>query len=315
MTGVHVACQGGRPPPRDLRKERAGPWIHVPARHPGRNIDGSASLPTFYGKELRWKREQAGLSQQKLVDGSFFGASHLSEIERGERRMPVELARHVDQVLGTDGFFARRCEDVRKAKRRGHPDYFERALEAEQRADTIDEWCPTLVPGLLQTESYARTVIEAAYPFDAPEGLDDKIAARLARSGLFEEDQKTPRYWVVLHEALLRQAILEPADMAEQFDRIAELARRRRIVPQILPWNAGAHPLMLGPVKIMTFTDAPPLIYVEAPCSGDAIDDPTLVTDYRRSYDLLRAAALPPKASLAMIEAAAEEYRSGRKPD
>jgi transcriptional regulator with XRE-family HTH domain len=91
-----------------------------------KNIDGSASLPTFYGKELRWKREQAGLTQQKLVDGSFYGASHLSEIERGERRMPLDLARHVDQVLCTDGVFARRCEDVRKARRSGHANYSRR---------------------------------------------------------------------------------------------------------------------------------------------------------------------------------------------
>jgi transcriptional regulator with XRE-family HTH domain len=100
-----------------------------------KDIDGSASLPTFYGKELRWKREQAGLTQQKLVDGSFYGASHLSEIERGERRMPLDLARHVDQVLCTDGFFARRCADVRKARRSGHADYFEKVLEAEKRAE------------------------------------------------------------------------------------------------------------------------------------------------------------------------------------
>ena len=279
-----------------------------------KDIDGSASLPTFYGKELRWKREQAGLTQQKLVDASFYGASHLSEIERGERRMPLDLARHVDQVLGTDGFFARRCEDVRKAKRAGHADYFEKVLDAEKRAETIEEWCPTLIPGLLQTEPYARTVLESTQVLGFSKEVDIKVDARLARASLFDEDE-SPMYWVVLHEPLLRHSILPPQEMAHQLDHIAGLGKRRRIIPQVLPWNAGAHPLMLGTTKIMTFAEAPPMVYTEATYSGDTIDDPRLVQKYRRSYDLLRAVALPPKASLAMIEAAAEDYRNDKQPD
>jgi transcriptional regulator with XRE-family HTH domain len=280
-----------------------------------KDIDGSASLPTFYGKELRWKREQAGLTQQKLVDGSFYGASHLSEIERGERRMPLDLARHVDQVLETDGFFARRCEDVRKARRSGHADYFERVLEAEKRAEAIEEWCPTLIPGLLQTSAYARTVLEAIRPLGGLDDVESTVNARLARASFFGNDQTTPKYWAVLSESLLRQPILPPEDMAEQFDHIAQLGRRHRIILQILPWNAEAHPLMLGTAMIMTFPDAPPMVYTEAPHSGDTIDDPSAVQKYRRSYDLLRAAALSRKASLDIIEAAAEGYRNDKQPD
>lgn len=280
-----------------------------------KDIDGSASLPTFYGKELRWKREQAGFTQQRLVEGSFYGASHLSEIERGERRMPLDLARHVDQLLGTDGFFARRCEDVRKAKRRGHPDYFERVLEAERRADSIEEWCPTLIPGLLQTASYARAVLRATRTFGGFDDVDSTVDARLARASLLRDDRTTPVYWVILHEALLQPTVLPPKETAEQLDHIAQLGRSHRIIPQVMPWNAGAHPLMLGSAVIMTFPDAPPMVYTEAPHSGDTIDDPRTVKQYQRSYDLLRAAALPPTVSLAMIEAAAEGYRNDEQPD
>jgi transcriptional regulator with XRE-family HTH domain len=278
-----------------------------------KDIDGSAGVPTFYGSELRWKREEAGLTLQQLVEGSFYGPSHLSEIERGTRRMPAELAEHVDQVLGTDGFFRRRCEDVRRAKRRGHASYFERVLEAEQHAETIEEWCPTLIPGLLQTDAYARAVVRATHPLAPDEEVEEKVSARLARARLFEDDHKTPMYWVILSESLLRQPILPPDQTAEQLEHIAALARRRRILPQILPWNCGAHPFMLGTAMIMTFSDAPPLVYTEALHSGDTIDDPALVKEYRRSYDWLRAAALPPEASLAMIEEAADDDRSGKQ--
>ncbi|WP_326652112.1 MULTISPECIES: helix-turn-helix transcriptional regulator [unclassified Streptomyces] len=280
-----------------------------------KDIDGSASVPTFYGKELRWKREAAGLTLQQLVEGSFYGPSHLSEIERGARRMPAELAEHVDKALGTDGFFKRRCEDVRKAKRRGHASYFERVLEAEKHAKSIEEWCPTLIPGLLQTAAYARALVRAAMPLAPDDEVEEKVSARLARARLFEDNQRTPMYWAILSESLLRQPVLPPEQAAEQLESIAALARRRRIVPQILPWNCGPHPLMMGMAKIMAFPDAPPLVYLESQHSGDTIDDPALVDEYRRSYDLLRAAALPPEASLALIEKAAEDDRNGKQRD
>ncbi|KAF0646752.1 MULTISPECIES: helix-turn-helix domain-containing protein [Streptomyces] len=276
-------------------------------------IDGSESVPSFYGKELRFQRERAGLTLEQLVEGSFYGATYLSEIERAQRRMPPDLARHVDRVLGTDGYFERCCEDVRRARRRGHAAYFERILEAEKHALTIEEWCPTVFPGLLQTEAYARAVVRATHPLETEEETRGKVEGRLSRACLFEDDHKTPQYWVVLHESLLRQPVLRPQGMAEQLDCIVHLVRRRRVFTQVLPWSAGGHPFMVGSAMIMTFTDAPPLVYTESLHTGHTIDDPALVADYQRSYDLLRAAALPPEASLAMIESAAEDFRNGKQ--
>ncbi|MFC9233670.1 helix-turn-helix domain-containing protein [Streptomyces decoyicus] len=279
-----------------------------------KDIDGSAGVPTFYGKELRYQRELAGLTLSQLVEGSFYGPSHLSEIERGERRMPAELAEHVDEALKTDGFFKRRCEDVRKARRTGHAEYFEHVLEAEKYAESIEEWSPTVIPGLLQTEPYTRAVVQAAHPLASDTEVDEKVNASIARACLFEGARKTPEYWAILHESLLRHPILPPKAAADQLDRISALTRSRRIVPQILPWNCGPHPLMPSTVMIMAFPDAPPLVYTEAQYSGDTIDDPALVKKYRKAYDRLRAVALPPEASLAMIEEAAEDYRNGKQP-
>ncbi|MEU7557911.1 helix-turn-helix domain-containing protein [Streptomyces eurythermus] len=281
----------------------------------GKDIDGSISVPTFYGKELRWKREAAGLSLEAFLEGSFYGKTYLSDIERGERRMPLDLARHADRVLGTDGFFERRCEDVRKARRAGHAAYFEKVLEAEKYALTIEEWSPMLFPGLLQTPAYARAVVLATVPMSLDEEVEEKVNARMARADLFEVDHHTPEYWVILHESLITDPILSPEDMAAQLNRIVELAERRRITSQVLLRKCGAHPFMTGSAKIMTFAEAPPLFYTEALHSGDTIDDQALVKEYRRSYDRLRAVALSPEASLDLIKAAAEDYRNGKRPD
>ncbi len=278
-----------------------------------KEIDGSAGVSQFYGKELRYHREAAGLTLEKLVEGSYYGIGLLSAIEHGGRGMPMDLAAHVDRKLNTD-FFVRRCEDVQEARRRGHAEYFARVLEAEKQAITIEEWSPTLIPGLLQTEAYARTVIGVERLQELPEETDEKVKARLARAQLFEDSHRTPEYWVILPEALLWNAILPPQQMAEQLDHIAALIKRGRIFVQIIPWNSGAHTLMQSNIMVLDFADAPPLVYMEGQHHGQTVDDPGLVKQYRRSYDLLRAAASPLGASLAMIEAAAEEYRNGAQP-
>lgn len=278
-----------------------------------KEIDGSAGVPQFYGKELRHQREAAGLTMEKLLDGSYYGVGMLSAIEHGDRRMPPDLAAHVDLKLGGD-FFSRRCEDVREARRKGHAEYFARVLEAEKQALTIEEWSPTLVPGLLQTEAYARTVIGVERLRELPEATNEKVRARLARAQLFEDNPLTPEYWVILPESLLWNAILPPEQMAEQLDHIAALTKRGRIFAQIVPWKTGAHPLMQSGIMVLDFADAPPLVYMEGQHHGQTIDDPGLVKQYRRSYDFLRVAASPLEASLAMIEAAAEEHRNGAQP-
>ncbi|MFD7865837.1 helix-turn-helix domain-containing protein [Streptomyces sp. NPDC059783] len=275
-----------------------------------KEIDGAAGVPQFYGKELRFQREQAGLTLEKLVEGSFFGVTYLSEIEHGHRRMPAELARHVDRVLETDGFFERRCEDVRKARQGAHAAFFTNIAEAETRATCIHEWSGTLIPGLLQTRAYAHNIIRSTHPLDSPEEVEAKIAARMQRARLFE-NPKRPEYWVVLHESVVHHSIVAPVDMAEQLEHIAALAQSGRIVLQILPWNGPTRAFTELPMFHMEFDSEPPIVYTEGAYHGQTIDDPALVMQYRKAYDRLRAAASPPEASLALIREAAEEHRHG----
>ncbi|MCB5911545.1 helix-turn-helix domain-containing protein [Streptomyces pinistramenti] len=275
---------------------------------PRKATNASADVPAFYGAELRYKRESAGLTLEQLVDGSFRGLSFLSQIERGERRMPMDLARHVDAKLGTDGFFERRCEDVRKAKQSGHAEYFADVAEMEKFAERIEEWAPMLIPGLLQTETYARQVVRTGSPWLPPKTVEKQVAARIERAEIWGREQR-PAFWAIVHESMLRKPLLEPGPMAEQLAHIATVIKDNQGVLQVIPETAAAFPLMMGMVRVMTFPDAPPVIYTEGIHSGQLIDYPPLVKDYRRSYDLLRAAALSPQASLAMIEATAEDYR------
>ncbi|WOX11988.1 helix-turn-helix transcriptional regulator [Streptomyces sp. N50] len=278
---------------------------------PRKDTDASANVPSFYGAELRFKREQAGLTLEQLAEGSFRGIPFLSLIERGERRMPLDLAKHVDKKLGTDGFFERRCEDARKAKRSGHAEYFADVAEMEEHAESIEDWAPALLPGLLQTEAYALKVVRTGSPWLPPKTVDNQVAARMARAKLWQREER-PAFWAIVREELIRKPLLPSEEMATQLEHIADVIRSNQGVLQILPETTVAYPLMMGMIRVMTFPDAPPVVYTEGLHSGQVIDYPALVKDYRRSYDLLRAAALPPDTSLDMIEQAAEDHRNGK---
>ncbi|MER5298162.1 helix-turn-helix domain-containing protein [Streptomyces lasiicapitis] len=278
---------------------------------PRKDPDASASVPAFYGAELRFKREAAGLTLERLAEGSYRGVPFLSQIERGERRMPFDLAQHVDAKLQTDGFFQRRCEDARKARQGGHAEYFADVAEMERYAESIEDWAPMIVPGLLQTPAYARAIVRAAMPRASGYVVEEKVEARVGRADLFERE-RPPEFWAILDESVIRRRVLPPKEMAELLEHIAEAVQGTRSILQIVPETTATHPFMMGMTRVMTFADAPPLVYTESLHSGQLIDYPPLVKQYRGSYDLLRAAALPPEASLAMIEDAAEDYRNGK---
>ncbi|GAA2686670.1 helix-turn-helix transcriptional regulator [Streptomyces lunalinharesii] len=277
---------------------------------PRKDADPSASVPCFYGAEMRYLREQAGLTLEQLAEGTYRGISLLSQIERGERSMPLDLALHVDKKLHTNGFFERRCEAAAKARRAGHAEYFADALEMEQRAETIEEWAPMLVPGLLQTPAYTRAVVRAAMPRATDEEVEEKVIARMSRTVIFD-GPTPPKFWMVLDESLLRRRALPNEQMAELLEHIATVVRATYSIVQIIPETDVLHPYMMGTARNMTFSDSPPVVYTENLHSGQVIDYPALVKQYRESYDLLRAAALSPAASLSMIEKAAEDYRNG----
>lgn len=102
--------------------------------------------------------------------------------------------------------------------------------------------------------------------------------------------------------------------MAEALHHVAVLARRHRIIVQVLPFTAGAHMALEGSLKLMAFDDAPPLAYIQGLGTGRLEDDPAMVAHHDLTYDLLGASALSPQESLALIESVAEDYAHEEQP-
>ncbi|MEV0442533.1 helix-turn-helix transcriptional regulator [Streptomyces spectabilis] len=275
-----------------------------------KDLDPSSNPRALLGAELRHARERAGLSQESLGAPLFVSGSFIGQLEAGTRRMHLEYARHFDETLGAEGFFARNCRALAKSK---YPDHFAEAAEAEAVATTIREYAPQLIPGLLQTGGYARAVFCEGRPTATEETINELVTARLDRARLLE-DPTTPVLWAILDEAVLHREVGGPAVMAVALRHVAALARRRRVIVQVLPFKAGAPMAMGGSIKLMAFQDAPPVSYLEGFGIGRLEDDPSTVTAHELAYDLLGASALSPRESVALIDSVAEDYSHEEQP-
>jgi len=260
----------------------------------------------FFGTELKRRREDAGFTQVELGARVFVSGGYIGQFEQAIRKPQLDVAQRIDQLLQSGGFFERMWKKLIKEER--YAEYFTHAAELERLAVEICEFAPAVVPGLLQTAEYTRAIYLASNPLAADEYIEEMIRLRMDRAQLLK-DATRPVYWVVLHETVLRVPVGDRATMARQLDHIAAMAHERKALVQVLPFEAGAHPQMGKMMTLMEFDDAPPTAYTEGVLSGNLLDDPAVVKRTHADYDLLRAAALSPEASLALIESAAEDYR------
>ena len=157
-----------------------------------------------------------------------------------------------DTTFQTPGTFATMRDLV---AREVWPSYFAPVIELEATAIRIHEWEMRVVPGLLQTEDYARAVISAGKPRDTSAAIDRAVSARLERQAILNRENP-PMLWHVLHEGVLRHVVGSPAIMREQLDKLAGLAREPGVVIQILPFTASDHPGTDGPILVYDFDGA-----------------------------------------------------------
>ncbi|WP_405912441.1 helix-turn-helix transcriptional regulator [Streptomyces sp. NBC_00963] len=269
------------------------------------HLDPYTSPKTFYGSELRRLREEHGLSQERLGELVFCSGAYIGQFESATRRPQPDLSRLFDEVFGTGEYFRRLCRLARKSK---HAEYFADAAELEKLASTISEYAPMLVPGLLQTEGYARALTRTALPSAPEEEIEGHVRTRMERALLLDAPE-APDLWVLIHEAALRLPVDGLGVMKDQLCHLADMGRHhRRAMVQVMPFSEGLHPLMYGTAILMSFADAPPVAYTEGAHSGQLVEEPALVAKYQRSYDRARAAALSPRASLTLIESVAKDY-------
>ncbi|MDX3386542.1 helix-turn-helix transcriptional regulator [Streptomyces niveiscabiei] len=261
-------------------------------------------MATTYGEWLKDARIAKGWTQQELADAAIMSRSHIAAIENGTRYPSEEDAKRLDLALGTGNVLA----TFRPGKKGDVPDWFERARELEQQATNIRVFGLSHVPGLLQTEEYARVVIDSGYPRRSEEERHKAVVTRLERAKLLE-DPVTPELWAMLDESVIRRPLGGPRVMADQLAHIVALAESGRIRVNVLSFSVTPHPLLEGLAMLMWFADQPPIAYTEGLRTGTVHDSPAMVEEIQGAYDLALSEAQPLQESLALLRAAEKDYR------
>lgn len=182
-------------------------------------------------------------------------------------------------------------------------------LNLEREASKILSYATNLVTGMVQTEEYARAVFRAANPHATPEGVEDKVAARLRRREALERD-KPPFLWVILHEACLRTIVGDYEVMAGQLEYLLSLTESPDFRLQVMPFSASIPATSTMPFIVLRFPDSPTVLYTETRVGGRMHDSAQTVEAALDDYDLLRAHALSPDHSLNLIKSLLKEYRA-----
>ncbi|MFI0713655.1 Scr1 family TA system antitoxin-like transcriptional regulator [Streptomyces inhibens] len=186
------------------------------------------------------------------------------------------------------------------------PDAYGEYIDLESGALSIKCWEPSLIPGLLQTESYARAHVRGALPESSDEQVEARVTARMRRQAMFSE--RDAPLWAVIGEAALHNDVGGPDVRREQLSRLLEASTGPNTMIQVMPFSVGAHPSMTGSFSLLSFGDGdPPVVYVETPGGDLFLEEPADLTAFRQIYGHLQAAALSPAHTRDLITETIED--------
>ncbi|MGW5560705.1 helix-turn-helix domain-containing protein [Micromonospora sp. NPDC003944] len=247
-------------------------------------------------RALKAARAGAEVSQEALATLIKWSPSTVAAIETSRRRPTMEFAVAADEALATGGLLA---ELLRAADRQRLPTWFVPWRNYEEQAIRLCEFEPCLIPGLLQTENYARAVISAG-GLNPSKVVDELVTVRMDRQQLWQRAE-SPQCVFVLDETALRRPVGGPAVLDAQLGRLMEFAVMPSVRLHVVPLDAGAHVGLTGGFLLAELPDGERVTYVEDVARGHVIDDPDVVRLIGSKWDSLLGEALSTGASMDLI--------------
>ncbi|MFC8670013.1 helix-turn-helix domain-containing protein [Streptomyces sp. NPDC057199] len=272
------------------------------------------------GTELRQLRDRAGLDQAGAAQHLECSTSKISRLERGQGLAKVmEIRSLLDLYNVTDE--NERAAIITLHKTAGEVGWWEQAefeevlpsglgvyVGLEYNARALQTWELGFVPGLLQTEEYARAVI-ASVPRRSPDEVDRLVKARMHRQERLTQATAPLELWAVIDDAVLRRPLGGTAVMRAQLKALADSAGHQNITLQVYPSEQkDVHPGLRGAFSLLEFGPADPRIgYVDSPSGNAFLEKDRQVRTLVDTFDRLRAGALDPEESAALLHNLAAE--------
>ncbi len=275
-------------------------------------------LRMLLGAQLRRLREAVGIPAEKAGYEIRASRSKISRMETGRVGLKI---RDVEDLLTLYGVLdePQRAKVITLAKRSREPewwakyndilpDWFETYLGLESAAASIRSFEMQFVPGLFQTEDYARAVTRLGHQAAPADEIERRVGLRLKRQELLARAQP-PRVWIVMDEAVLRRPLGGTAVMRAQLRHLVQAAQRPRVTLQVVPFARGGHAGASGSFSILRFEehDLPDVVYIEQLTSAVYLDQRADIEHYLEVVDQLSGEALTPSDTMRFIEQAAQE--------
>lgn len=227
----------------------------------------SSGFVSYFGTELRRHRERLGWQRDQLADRVPWSVWTITSLEQGRRKPPPGFGEHVDALFNLPDVMT---ELAKKAQDDKTP--FGDFVDLEQRASSIGLFDNRVVPGLLQTEAYVRAVHEVRRRTLTPDEIERLVQIRLRRQQIFCR-KPPPTLHAVIDEAVLCRHVGDATVMREQFGTLVD--HRPSVTIQVLPFTAGLHESLGGPLTVMRLPNEPEVAYADGWAGGQIIDTPT----------------------------------------
>ncbi|GAA2708609.1 Scr1 family TA system antitoxin-like transcriptional regulator [Micromonospora olivasterospora] len=258
---------------------------------------------TLLRDQLRRARQARGLSQEELGKLVSYSPSYVSAVETGQSPARPDYLARIDTALDTGGLFIAMLELIRF---HAAPEWFRPWDENEREATALRWYDPTVVPGLLQTEGYARAMLALSGELTAEE-VETRVVTRLARQEVLTATPR-PQFVAVLEEHTLRRQVGDRAVMREQLQHLlavgAEPHVHVRVVPADAPWHNGLN----GPFILARLGSGAELAHLDNQLRGQTVDSPSDVAALERRWETVTGEALPRRQSARLIEEVAQTW-------
>ncbi|GAA3808308.1 helix-turn-helix transcriptional regulator [Sphaerisporangium flaviroseum] len=263
------------------------------------DIDPEESPRARFAYVLRHHRLAAKLTQKQLARRIGFSTSAVAMVETSKFRPSERFAELCDEVFGLEGVIARLYAEVWPPPPPVPAHFRDWAIE-EQRATALRLWSPLLVPGLLQTEAFARRVFEREPGLTAEE-IEARVTGRMQRRAILSRTDP-PMIMCLIDEGVLHRPVGGAEVMREQLEYLLHMARHPRVTIQVVPYAAEALSGLIGAYAIAEMRGNAYTVRVEFQPRGRTITDRTTITEIINRYDAVRADAYPQHLSCKLIE-------------
>ncbi|MFD8979824.1 Scr1 family TA system antitoxin-like transcriptional regulator [Streptomyces sp. NPDC059564] len=252
-----------------------------------------------FGDTLKAFRKRAGLTQEQFRVLVGYSVQYVASVEQGRRHPSVKFVTKADEILDTFGVLQIAARQMKR--RRGLASWFRRWAELEEAAIVLHTYECRVVPGLLQTEAYARAQIENVPPMPTAREAEDRIEGRLERQQLL---YRTPyiTFSFIIEQTVIERQTGGPEVTRELIDHLLECARLPNVDLQIMPTVSTQHAGTDGPFQLLESREHEWWGYSEGQKTGRVISDPKAISDLHQRYAKLRIQALNPADSMGLLK-------------